>query len=137
MLLERGDAKLYIQTVQLQANLWAWILVAETSNMKVQFLLIFMCAKPDTTPYMEVQLLLDWKEFSRHLSNLKLLYEIIHNSDKCIRLGHRGLGFQVCSEIFYVFYLLESSLICTPILSNFTGFKRGTHEKIHVKVVFF
>ena len=36
---------------------------------------------------------------------------------------------QVCSETFDVFYLLDSSLICIPILPDFTDFKRETHFK--------
>lgn len=84
--------------------------------------------KSNIIPYAEVQLLLDWTEFSKHLSSLKLLYQTMlwWQEDKT---RTQKAKVQVCSETFDVFYLLDSSLICIPILPDFTDFKRETHFK--------
>lgn len=84
--------------------------------------------KSNTIPYAEVQLLLDWTEFSKHLSSLKLFYQTICYSDKTTRLGHRRLRFMSVLK-FWRLFLLDSSLICIPILPDFTDFKRETHVK--------
>ena len=99
--------------------------------------------KSNTIPYAEVQLLLDWTEFSKHLSSLKLLYQTICYSNKRTRLGHRRLRFRSVLKLLtsFISLLVLSSAFPSCQISQilrtgesslktlFTDFKRETHLK--------